>query len=207
MAQFVIGFLPFSLHLVVAHLILSSGLTTCSAARTHPLEKSSTGSTEFIRTSCEATTYPRVCFNSLSAYASTIQTSPRQMALAALSVTLFGARSTSDALLKMSAQGLKMKPREKAAMTDCLANLSDSVDEIRRSTGEMGHLSGPNFDLKLNDIQTWVSAALTDEDTCMDGFEGMTGKVRTAVRGKIVKVAQLTSNALALVNGLAASAP
>lgn len=87
-------------------------------------------------------------------------------------------------------------------MQDCLEELSDSVDELRRSIGEMGHIKASNFQLTMNDIQTWVSAALTDETTCSDGFVKNTanGKV---VRSRILKIAHLTSNALALLNGYA----
>lgn len=87
-------------------------------------------------------------------------------------------------------------------MKDCIEELSDSVDELRNSIGEMSQLRGSNFNQVINDIQTWVSAALTDENTCTDGFAGktMNGKLKIAVNGRIVNVAQLTSNALALIN-------
>ncbi|KAK4479972.1 hypothetical protein RD792_013026 [Penstemon davidsonii] len=51
-----------------------------------------------------------------------------------------------------------------------------------------------------------VSAALTDEDTCADGFAGkaMNGGVKTAVRQRILNIVHITSNALALVNSYAA---
>ncbi|CAI0404411.1 unnamed protein product [Linum tenue] len=58
--------------------------------------------------------------------------------------------------------------------------------------------------MELGNMQTWVSAALTDEDTCVDGLEGsaMNGKVRDEIRRRVVWVAQLTSNSLALINRL-----
>ena len=88
-------------------------------------------------------------------------------------------------------------------MKDCVEELSESVDELRSSIGEMSRLKGRgDFKLMINDIQTWVSAALTDENTCSDGFQGKAtnGNLKTIVRGRIVNVAQLTSNALALIN-------
>lgn len=94
-------------------------------------------------------------------------------------------------------------------MKDCVEVLGDSVDELRRSIGEMGHLRTSSFQLTMSDVQTWVSAALTDENTCTDGFQetaSATGAdFKTAVRGRVVEVAQLTSNALALINQLANS--
>lgn len=92
-------------------------------------------------------------------------------------------------------------------MKDCVEELSDSVDELQRSMGEMSNVAKENRDFKLmiNDIQTWVSAALTDDTTCTDGFEGndMSGNLKTIVRSGIVNVAHLTSNALALINKFA----
>ncbi|XP_041002762.1 21 kDa protein-like [Juglans microcarpa x Juglans regia] len=163
-------------------------------------------STEFIRTSCRSTTYPRLCFSSLSVHANSIQTSPQLLASTALNVTLFSAQSTSTAMARIS-RTKGMSPKVVSAMKDCVEELIDSVDELRKSMGEMNNFKGGfNFLLMINDIQTWVSAALTDESTCSDGFAGnaMNGNVKTLVRGRIVNVAQLTSNALALINQYAA---
>ena len=90
-------------------------------------------------------------------------------------------------------------------MEDCVEELSDAVYELRMSIDEMGHAKRSNFGPMISDVQTWVSAAMTDENTCSDGFEGngMNGNLKRAVRGRIVNIAQLTSNALALVNNFA----
>ncbi|EXC36884.1 21 kDa protein [Morus notabilis] len=177
-----------------SHLIYST-----SASR-NPVSKTNT---EFIRTSCVSTTYPKLCFSSLSTHASTIQSSPQLLAITSLSVTLSSAKTTSAEMTRLSlSHGLK--PREVDAMKDCIEELRDSVDELRKSMGEMSQLvkGKSGFKLMINDIQTWVSAALTDENTCTDGFEEkpMNGNLKTAVRGQVVNVAQLTSNALALIN-------
>ncbi|PON89465.1 Pectinesterase inhibitor domain containing protein [Trema orientale] len=174
--------------------------STFAAAGVRPLPKVGT---EYIRTSCRETTYPRLCFSSLSVHANTIQTSPQLLAATALNVTLSSAKATSAIMSRLSL-GHGLKPREVSAMKDCVEELSESVDELRRSIGEMSRVRGRRGDFKLmiNDIQTWVSAALTDENTCSDGFQGkaLNGNLKTVVRGRIVNVAQLTSNALALIN-------
>ncbi|KAE8022403.1 hypothetical protein FH972_008205 [Carpinus fangiana] len=161
-------------------------------------------STEFIKTSCRSTIYPRLCFSSLSVHANLIQTSPRILASTALNVTLKSVRSTCSVMVELS-KSRGMSHRELGAMKDCVEVLGDAVDQLQRSIGEMGKLKGSNFQMFMSDIQTWVSAALTNEDTCTEGFAGnaMNGKVKTIVRGRIVNVAQLTSNALALVNQFA----
>ncbi|KAK6794297.1 hypothetical protein RDI58_007750 [Solanum bulbocastanum] len=184
---------------VTAFLILLAFTTAASAARP------ATGhiNTEFIRTSCKSTTYPNLCFSSLSSRSSAIGVSPQLLAHESLSVSLETAQATSAMMIKVAhSQG--MTPREVGAMQDCVEELSDTVSELRKSLGEMKQLRGRDFDMKISDIQTWVSAALTNEDTCTEEFAGkaMNGKVKTVVRGKIVEVAHMTSNALALINSL-----
>ncbi|OIT36387.1 PREDICTED: 21 kDa protein [Nicotiana attenuata] len=192
-------------HILTVFLILvaftsSSFMKSASAAR----PAAGDTNTEFIRTSCKSTTYPNLCFSSLSSRATAIGVSPQLLAHESLTVSVETAQSTSAMMLKLAhVQGLT--PKEVGAMHDCVEELSDKVDELRKSLGEMKQLWGKDFDLKMNDIQTWVSAALTDENTCTEGFAGkvMNGKAKTVVRGKILEVAHLTSNALALINSLA----
>ncbi|CAN4127559.1 unnamed protein product [Withania somnifera] len=163
---------------------------------------------KFIKTSCRATLYPVLCVQCLSAFANTVKQSEKQLAHAALSVSLSRARSTTLFVSKLTrVRGLK--PREKQAVKDCLDNMSDSVDQINKSIPELGHTgqfsAGQEFMWHVSNVQTWVSAALTDENTCLDGFSGpgMNGNVKAALRVRILHVAQVTSNALALVNRFA----
>lgn len=186
----------------LASLVLSSGVLRATAARA---VAGTTTNAEFIRTSCKATTYPDLCYSSLSSHASAIGADPELLAHTALDVALESAQSTSAAMVKIAGRR-DLTPRETGAMRDCVEELGDSVAEIKRSLGEMKQLKGPDFSFKISNIQTWVSAALTDENTCTDGFAGksMSGEVKTVVGEQIVKVAHLTSNALALVNSFAA---
>ncbi|PRQ20856.1 putative pectinesterase [Rosa chinensis] len=63
-------------------------------------------------------------------------------------------------------------------------------------------IEGSTFGLHVSNLQTWVSAALTNLNTCKDGFVdlNLNGKVEKIIARKIVKAAHLTSNALALIN-------
>ncbi|XP_010259038.1 PREDICTED: 21 kDa protein-like [Nelumbo nucifera] len=191
--------------LILLVLFISCNPKPCSAAR---VLNPGTTNTEFIKTSCDTTMYPKLCISSLSGYASAIQTDPKLLADAALNVSLTNARSTSTMMTELS-RSHGMKPREAAAMQDCVETVGDSVDELQRSMAEMGHLGGPNLAFQISNIQTWVSAALTNEDTCMDGFAGkaVDGSIKTTVRARILNLAQLTSNALSFINGLVKTSP
>lgn len=70
----------------------------------------------------------------------------------------------------------------------------------------MGKTGSLKYRYHLSNVQTWVSAALTDESSCLDGIKhcgGLNEKVRYAIRRKIAGVSKITSNALALVNQVA----
>ncbi|KAM1054401.1 hypothetical protein ACFX13_001823 [Malus domestica] len=168
---------------------------------------STTTTTNFIETSCRATTYPQVCIQSLSSYANSIQQSPRQLAQAALSVSLTKAKSAKTFVTKL-AKFKGLKSREYGAIKDCLEEMGDSVDRMSKSVTElknMGKSKGQDFLWHMSNVETWVSAALTDDNTCLDGFSGkaLNGKIKSSVRAQVLNVAQCTSNALALCNRFA----
>lgn len=77
--------------------------------------------------------------------------------------------------------------------------MGDSVDLLRKSVGGMSQIKGSNFKLTMSDMQTWISAAFTDDDTCM------TGNMKNIVKEQNVNIAHLTSNVLALINNYATS--
>lgn len=184
--------------------LLLSILCIFSALEAGAAAAASATATNFIKSSCSATRYPAVCVQSLSSYATAIQQNPGQLAQTALTVSVTKAQSASTFVSRMAkAQG--MKRREYAAIKDCLDQLGDSVDRLSRSVRELqqnARAKGQDFKWHMSNVQTWVSAALTDENTCVDGFTGrsMDGQVKAAVRGRVVNVAEVTSNALALVN-------
>ncbi|CAN0908633.1 Pectinesterase inhibitor 11 [Linum grandiflorum] len=156
---------------------------------------------DYIRTSCSSTRYPRLCTSTLVPYASKIQTNPKLLASTALSVALTAARSTSDHLSHTPSSG---KGREAAALRDCKEEVSDSVDQLQKSVKEMmmGGKGKKMSQFQVSNVLTWTSAALTDIDTCMEGFKGrgLEGKAkRMVMRSGIVEAGRMISNALAFV--------
>ncbi|KFK33383.1 hypothetical protein AALP_AA5G006000 [Arabis alpina] len=186
-----------------------------SAVKFNPRPNTTTtNDLDFIRTSCNATLYPDVCFTSLSGYASAVQDSPARLAKLAIGVSLSQAKSTAAFLSKLSHSAALTAGTASAAIRDCLSNVEDAVDEMRGSLRQLRDMNGggvaagrrsvETFRFQMSNVQTWMSAALTDEDTCTDGFEDMEevlgGVIKTSVCDRVEGVKRLTSNALALVN-------
>ncbi|MFS7958510.1 putative pectinesterase [Helianthus anomalus] len=195
------------LSLLAIIIFLSNNLTIIIATSRLPLQTNSDSkatNADFIKASCQVTKYADLCFQTLSPYAATININPMELANAALSVSLKSAKSTSK-IVRELAKGRDLSMRDGQAVADCLENMSDSVDEIKKSMVEMKDLDGPEFNEKMGNVKTWVSAALTDEDTCMDGFEDNVGKMKEIIRGYIVNVAELTSIALSLISNISST--
>ncbi|XP_010546069.1 PREDICTED: 21 kDa protein-like [Tarenaya hassleriana] len=158
----------------------------------------------FVKATCRTTTYPTECVRSLSLYADAIQASPQRLAHTALAVSLNRALSTKIFVSRFTRfKGLTK--REYRAIEDCVEEISDTVDRLTKSVKEFKMCSrgdGNGFWYHMSNVQTWMSAALTDENTCSDGFAGriMDGRVKNSVRARIVNMSQETSNALALIN-------
>ncbi|KFK40568.1 hypothetical protein AALP_AA2G013000 [Arabis alpina] len=157
---------------------------------------------DYIKTSCNLTLYKNICYNSLSPYASTIDSKPQKLAVTALNLTLSSAKSALK-VIKAISHKTGLTRLEVAAVNDCVEEIGDSVSELQDSLRELDSINNKDsskFEMVVSDVQTWASAALTNDDTCMDGF-GRAGTVmKDLVRQHVVNVARLTSNALALIN-------
>ncbi|KAL8229995.1 hypothetical protein R6Q57_014895 [Mikania cordata] len=162
---------------------------------------------DFIRTSCRITLYPQTCFTSLAGHSYSVNQDPGRLARVAIGVTLSRANHMAKYVANVSRYAdYYSSPRVAAAVHDCCSVFGDAVDGIRGSLRQMRQLGGSSEALRfqLSNVQTWMSAALTNEETCTDGFEDVPDDgVKAAVFRRAVKVKEVTSNALALVNTFA----
>ncbi|KAG7548156.1 Pectinesterase inhibitor domain [Arabidopsis suecica] len=183
-------------------------LSTAAIAMARNLEEESSGDTEFIKSSCETTSYPDQCFQSLSSYASEIKKQPRMLVETALAVSIARAKSAKTYVSEMT-DYKEITKMQHEAVEECLNEMGDTVDRLSNSLKELKHLeegdSGEDFWFCLSNVRTWTNAALTDVTLCIDGFGGkaMNGELKSLIRTRIMSVAEETSNALALINDFA----
>ncbi|XP_028802715.1 pectinesterase inhibitor 9-like [Neltuma alba] len=164
----------------------------------------------YIKASCQTTMYPNLCLRCLYKFANSNIQSPQHLTHVALSVSLSRALHTRDYLLRVAKQFKAIKnsnnSRDYVVLQDCLKQIDDSVDQLGLSIKELGRLKKiPNTFINdgvlwhISNVETWVSTALTDASTCVDYFPGhRMSKMKATIRGKVLNVAQVTSNALAL---------
>ncbi|KAB1204058.1 21 kDa protein [Morella rubra] len=192
---------PLPSHVLV---MLLSTLLIVSMLRTPLATASSTKDYEnYIQTACKPTLYRKLCYQSLSPYALKIKGDPQTLCKTALTITLQAARNASSTISKQLKQKGLTK-LEGQVIEDCDSNIKDSIDELQQSLNAMKLLSGPDRAFQLDNIKTWVSAALTDDTTCTDEFDQEGQEVRATIkntiRNMVSNIAQMTSNALALIN-------
>ncbi|KAE7998406.1 hypothetical protein FH972_002953 [Carpinus fangiana] len=183
--------LPFSVLTFLLLLFLFSSPNSAAARK----------SDDIVRSSCVHASYPNLCLRTLSSYAgSSSCKTPRDLARAAVKVSLSRTRRVSTYLAHVSASNSE---RQREALSDCAEQISDSVDSLSRTLGELKHLQeGEGFRWHMSNAQTWVSAAMTNEDTCLDGFQDIDVKVKSDVKRKVTNLARVTSNALYMINRL-----
>jgi len=101
-------------------------------------------------------------------------------------------------------------PRVRAAYEDCLELMDESMDAIRSSMDSLMTTSSTlsnddgesrqfsNVGGSTEDVMTWLSAALTNQDTCLEGFEDTSGTVKDQMVGNLKDLSELVSNSLAI---------
>ncbi|CAO2836751.1 unnamed protein product [Amaranthus hypochondriacus] len=93
--------------------------------------------------------------------------------------------------------------REQIAVEDCKELLDFSVAELAWSLSEMRVLRGHgSIHDTRGDLQAWLSAAISNQDTCLEGFEGTNQHVKNYIKGSLTQVTQLISNVLTLYTQL-----
>ncbi|KAJ6823646.1 pectinesterase 3-like [Iris pallida] len=159
-----------------------------------------------IKAMCSVTRYPDACFSSVSSLAEANSTSdPEELFKLSL-------RAAADAVSRLSSlpDALAVPANDRrleAALRDCKELFGDAADRIGDSIASLTSssskaaavlLTGP----KIDDLKTWLSAAVTDQETCLDGFEGTTGGLREKMEAAMTNSTQLTSNSLAIAAGM-----
>ncbi|XVE97814.1 hypothetical protein REPUB_Repub03eG0051400 [Reevesia pubescens] len=87
------------------------------------------------------------------------------------------------------------------AISDCLDLLDFSADELSWTVSASQNPNGKHNstgDL-TSDLRTWLSAAMANQETCIDGFEGTSSMVKPVVEGSLNQVTSLVSNLLTMV--------
>ncbi|KAK6117880.1 hypothetical protein DH2020_048380 [Rehmannia glutinosa] len=160
-------------------------------------------STNFIKKSCNTTTYPSLCVKTLTPYAASVGTNPLKLCTAALAAAIQATNNCTTTVSKLANQKGITRP-EARAIKDCIGDMKDAVYELKQTLAAMGHLGDADREFQWANAKTYASAAITDAETCVDGFLGrkVNPTVKKKIRSCVSDVEKLMSNALSLINHL-----
>ncbi|CAN6836679.1 unnamed protein product [Brassica oleracea var. botrytis] len=157
----------------------------------------------YIKNACSVTQNQQLCFRTLWPFAIVAKNNSSKWARASVAVTITDTKQILRLLLKTRSSAVGK--RERVALSDCRELFVDSLGNLYKSLAVLRKLDADEFQQQMSDLATWLSSALTDEDTCLDGFEETSIRSSTVrmIRGRATRCMQLCSNALALLNKLA----
>ena len=194
---FAILFLTLTLAFALAALIHHTNNEPPESAES---TNSALSATESIRVVCNVTRFPNSCFTSISSSlnTTTITTTidPESILKLSLRVSIHELATLASSLSASNAAG--------PAVADCREQVEDAVSRLNESLSAVQAVAAGGggkglTEAKIVDVQTWVSAAVTDQQTCLDGLEEMGSKDAAEVKRKMERCGEYTSNSLAIV--------
>ncbi|RLM84344.1 putative pectinesterase/pectinesterase inhibitor 21 [Panicum miliaceum] len=155
-------------------------------------------SVKSVKAFCQPTDYQQTCETELTKAAGNA-TSPTDLAKAIFTVT-------SDKIHKAISESatlneLKNDKRTSGALQNCKELLEYAIDDLKATFDKLGGFEMTNFKKAVDDLKTWLSAALTYQDTCLDGFMNATTTEASAkMRNALNASQELTEDILAVVD-------
>lgn len=146
---------------------------------------------------CAPTDYKETCQKSL-AQANT--TNPKELIKVAFDATVknIGDVLKKSALLKEAAADESTKD----AFNVCQEVLETAVDDLKRSFDKVGEFDPTKTEEYVEDLKTWLSAVITNQETCVDAFENTTGDTGEKMKNLLRTARELSSNGLAMVSDI-----
>ncbi|KAL2458832.1 Pectinesterase 2 [Forsythia ovata] len=203
----IVVFLPL-VSLLIA-LLFKNPLSTSSSRIDHqPLIQSPPliGLHPFIKKACATTLYPSLCLSSLaSVHASKNATSFNRILEMAINRTVGHVKATRrDILAHFRHQDLKLQ--EKNALKDCMEMLDQTLYELAQAVEELIISPSSYVRISYGNIKTLLSAAMTNENTCIDGFsdleelnsDNQTGH-KEHLQNLLTPISRMISNSLAMI--------
>ncbi|KAL6519805.1 hypothetical protein OROMI_032699 [Orobanche minor] len=149
-----------------------------------------------IRDLCRNTYYQETCINTLSK--ATNASDPKTLIEAGFRAAIqeLGRVITETGALQEAAND----PLAAGAYRTCRKLLDDSISDLQTTVDEMSTFDMTNFRILVDDIKTWLTGALTYQETCLDCFEDVRSDAGVKMKELLELSRELTINGLALAN-------
>lgn len=156
-------------------------------------------STRTVTQLCQPTDYKEACEKTLSKVNDT--SDPKEYVKAAILATVEAAKKSFNLSTSLIGKADPNDKDVKMSLEDCKDLLEDAVQELQASFSTVGDSNLHTMSQRTAELQNWLSAVISYQDTCLDQFGDPNSKYRTEMKNGMLDATQLTSNALAIVNG------
>ncbi|CAL9130794.1 unnamed protein product [Musa acuminata var. zebrina] len=147
---------------------------------------------------CDGTLYPDLCASTLSTIPDLHSKSLPEVICATINASEAAViKSAKNCTKYLHHHNYTLDTRQRYALTDCLDLFSQTLDELLDATSDLTANPGSHVD----HVQTLLSAAITNQYTCLDGFAyvGKDGGYRSVIEQPLYHVSHLVSNSLAMM--------
>ncbi|XP_060202955.1 putative pectinesterase/pectinesterase inhibitor 26 [Lycium barbarum] len=152
---------------------------------------------------CAVTQHPGSCFDSISSL-NTNQPKPDPEYFLNLSLQAIVKELTNVTLLPKALISKVNDPGTVSALKDCISLFDDALSQLNESAELLN--VGPGESaltvMKVNNMQTWISAAMTDQDTCLEGLDEMGSPLVGEVKARVQNAKEYMSNTLAILSNM-----
>ncbi|KAL7098764.1 hypothetical protein ACP275_09G038700 [Erythranthe tilingii] len=187
-------FLTLAIGSLIAVLIHESATESDESEPSSQLASNSAASLKIV---CAVTRYPETCFSAISPLNSPPSNSP---------LRFFNLSLHASAAQVSDLKNLTNSTKAEAAVKDCAELFDDAASQLARSAESIsvGSSSGEKVltEMRISDLQTWISAAMTDQETCVDGLEEMGSTAVDEFKVRVQKSQEYMSNSLAILNNI-----
>lgn len=156
-----------------------------------------TASVKAIKDVCAPTDYKKTCEDTLKKDAKKTS-DPLELVKTAFNATM---KQISDVAKKSQTMiELQKDPRTKMALDQCKELMDYAIGELSKSFEELGRFELHKVDEALVKLKIWLSATISHEQTCLEGFQGTQGNAGETIKKALKTAVQLTHNGLAMVS-------
>ncbi|CAI0473082.1 unnamed protein product [Linum tenue] len=162
-----------------------------------------------LRSACSSTRFPDLCF---SAVAAAVPGSAEALATqkdvieASINITCRAVQRNFFAVESLiDSAGGRLSRRETTALHDCLETIDATLDELHVALRDLKKKRRrKSLNRHAADLKTLLSAAMTNQETCLDGFshDGADRRVREKLLEGQVHVERMCSNVLAMIRNM-----
>ncbi|KDO37799.1 hypothetical protein CISIN_1g046024mg [Citrus sinensis] len=154
---------------------------------------------------CSVTRYPDSCFSSISSIdASNVTKDPEILFKLSLQVAMNELEKLQNYPSKLKQQ--TKDPQVIEALKVCETLFDDALDHVNESLSSMQVGSGEKLlsSKKIQDLKTWLSTSITDQDTCLDALQELNAShyensnILKDIRSAMQNSTEFASNSLAI---------